>query len=103
MENHQGIGCFMWTDTEFTTVDNISKIVDRLITKEKLFEKIDKTKVINTISEMLNEIPTKQMNFPEDELYEIIGGILALELVSGMLNELTPEQLKEFDEIVKRK
>jgi hypothetical protein len=38
----------------------------------------------------------------EQELTKRIKRILSLHLVSGMLNDLTPEQMRIFDESVKR-
>lgn len=82
---------------------NISRIIDELINKEKLFEEIDKAKVLNAISETLNEISLEQMEISKEELSKRIEGVLVLEVVSGMLNELTPDQIKDFDEAVKRR
>jgi hypothetical protein len=39
----------------------------------------------------------------EQELTKRIKRILSLHLVSGMLNDLTPEQMRIFDESVKRR
>jgi predicted DNA binding protein len=38
----------------------------------------------------------------EQELTKRIKSILSLHLVSGMLNDLTPKQMRIFDESVKR-
>nr|WP_254446942.1 hypothetical protein [Dolichospermum sp. UHCC 0259] len=38
----------------------------------------------------------------EEEVTTRIKSILSLHLVSGMLNDLTPEQMQIFDESVKR-
>ncbi len=84
-------------------LETVSGICDKLILEEKIFREIDKTKLLRTISEILNEIPSEQMKIPEDELFERIRGVLVLEIVSGTLNELTPKQIKNFDEAVKRR
>jgi len=41
-------------------------------------------------------------NISEEKLTKRIKRILSLHLVSGMLNDLTPEQMQMFDESVKR-
>lgn len=84
-------------------LENVSRMFDKLILEDKLLNGIDKTKLLNSISEMLNELSPEQMKIPEDELFERIRGVLALEAVSGILNELTPEEMKVFDEAVKRR
>lgn len=84
-------------------LEKISIIFDKLTLEENFFREVDKTKLLRTISEISNEIPSEQLNIPEEELFERIRGVLALEVVSGTLNELTPEQIKDFDEAVKRR
>lgn len=83
----------------------VSSICDKLTLEEDFLKErqIDKRKLAVTISQILNEIPSEQLKIPEDELRERITGIVILELVSGILNELTPEQIKDFDEAVKRR
>ncbi len=39
----------------------------------------------------------------EDDLANRINKILVVESVSGLLNDLTPEEMRIFDEAVKRK
>ncbi|MGI2903896.1 hypothetical protein [Tolypothrix sp. VBCCA 56010] len=44
--------------------------------------------------------PEEMKAIPDNELSRIIKKILTLEAVSGTLNDLTPEQIKIFDEAV---
>jgi len=88
---------------QMKVLENVSRICDKLTLEESSFRSIDKTKLLRTISEILSEIPSEQFNIPEEELYKRIRGVLVLEAVSGTLNELTPEQIKDFDEAVKRR
>ena len=81
----------------------VSRVYDKLTDEEKFLVGIDKTKLLGIISEILDEIPSKQTKIPEDELFERIRGVLVLEAASGTLNELTSEQIRAFDEAVKRR
>ena len=84
-------------------LEKISRICDKLNLEGKFLREEDKTKLFRTISEILNDIPFEQLKIPEDELFERMRGILLLEAASGILNELTPEQIKVFDEVVQRR
>jgi len=88
---------------QIKVLEKMSRICDKIILEESSFRGVDKTKLLRTISEILNEIPSEQLNIREEELFERIRGVLALEVVSGILNELTPEHIKDFDEAVKRR
>jgi len=96
-------GEFYRKEEQSELLEKVSRICDKLILEESSFRGVDKTKLLRTISEILNEIPSEQFNIREEELFERIKGVLALEAVSGILNELTPEQIKDFDEAVKRR
>lgn len=89
--------------TKEDVLTSISMIIVRLVEDNEVFKEIDKAKLLNAISEMLDEFPPEQMKIPEEELFERIKGVLALEAVSGILNELTPEQMEAFEEAVKRR
>ena len=81
----------------------ISEIVDRLIDTDELFKGMDKDKLLETVLQMLNDVPVDRDDVSEDELIERIKRILALEAMSGILKELNPEQIETFDEAVKRR
>ncbi len=80
----------------------ISKILNKLVAEEEFFKDIDTAKLLKNISEMIDSFSREQMKIPEDELYKRIRKILALEAVAGILNELTTEQMKAFEESIKR-
>lgn len=87
---------------QIKVLEKISRICDKLL-EEKPFREIDRTKLLKTISEILNEIPSEKLKISEGELSKRLRGVLAVEAASGILNELTPEQIKGFDEAVKRR
>jgi hypothetical protein len=82
---------------------DVSRILDKLVLEESFFREIDKKELLKTISEILNEIPIEQLEISENELCKRIRRVLILESASGILNELTPEQIKDFDEAIKRR
>ncbi len=43
------------------------------------------------------------MSWTDEELRELIGKQMALELVAGMLNDFTPEQMATFNECLERR
>jgi hypothetical protein len=88
---------------QIKVLEKVSRICDKLISEEISFRGVNKTKLLRTISEILNEIPSEKLDICEENLFERIRGVLALEAVSGILNELTPEQIKDFDEAVERR
>jgi len=47
--------------------------------------------------------PEEFMTITDNQLTDRIDSILVLEAVSGTLNDLTPEQIKIFDEVVEGK
>ncbi|WP_414549718.1 hypothetical protein [Anabaena sp. CCY 0017] len=68
-------------------------------------EKLDQEQMINKIynlfiqSNSADDVDT----ITEDDLANRINKILVVESVSGLLNDLTPEEMRIFDEAVKRK
>ncbi len=54
--------------------------------------------------ELFGQLSAEEMRaITEHELTRRIDKILVLEAVSGTLNDLTPEQIKMYDDAVKRK
>ncbi|MFM5946503.1 MAG: hypothetical protein ACKO87_01670 [Dolichospermum sp.] len=82
----------------------LPEIVTTLIDNNPLYqENLDREKMIELIKNIFNpaEVPDVNSIFQE-QLTKRIKSILSLHLVSGMLNDLTPEQMRIFDESVKR-
>ncbi len=58
----------------------------------------------HTLTELMEYMSFEQfMAFTDDELKELVGKQMALELVAGMLNDFTPEQMATFDECLVRR
>lgn len=80
----------------------ISQIVENLINSNKFYqEKLNKHEVIPDLVNLFKQISLEEFAVIEDEdLTHRIDRILVTDAVSGTLNDLTPEQMKMFDEAV---
>ncbi len=87
-----------------TELSRVSKIVDKLMNDNEIFNKLDKDKFMEFWATLMSEMPSVQLtSISEDELTRRIDKVMAIEAMSGMLNDLTPEQIKSFDAAVKRR
>ncbi len=80
----------------------ISQIVNNLIGSNSLYqEKLDKKEIILDLIDLFKQFSPEEFATIEDEdLTHRIDRILVTDAVSGTLNDLTPEQMKMFDEAV---
>ncbi|NER36779.1 MAG: hypothetical protein F6J93_22825 [Oscillatoria sp. SIO1A7] len=81
----------------------ISGIVEELMKNDNLYrEELDHNELMQIFSGLLDEVvePEEIIALDEDRLTKRITGIMAVELVSGMLDDLTPEQMEMFDAAV---
>ncbi|HIK03791.1 MAG TPA: hypothetical protein IGS40_03595 [Trichormus sp. M33_DOE_039] len=82
----------------------LTEIVKTLIDNNHLYqENLDEQEMIAEINRTFDPTSVPDINsISEEELTKRIKSILSLHLVSGMLNDLTPEQMQLFDESIKR-
>ncbi len=87
-----------------TNSQKLTQIVETLIDNNPLYqENLDRQEMILMINQNFNPVAIPDLNsISESELTKRIKSILSLNLVSGMLNDFTPEQMRLFDESVKR-
>lgn len=85
--------------------NRISPIVDNLFKSNSFYlVKLKKREMIEMLVDLFGRFSTEEMRaIKEQDLTRRIDSILVLEAVSGTLNDLTPEQIKMYDEAVKRK
>ncbi|MBE9103518.1 hypothetical protein IQ229_00695 [Nostoc cf. edaphicum LEGE 07299] len=85
--------------------NRISLIVEKLIKGNSLYQvKLNKQEMIEMLVELFGQLSSEDMRaINEHDLTRRIDKVLVLEAVSGTLNDLTPEQIKMYDEAVKRK
>jgi len=87
-----------------TDLIRISTIVDKLIEGNEVFKKADKTRLMKSLSTMMEELSGEQLaSITDDELTRRIKKIMLIEAMSGMLNDLSPKQMGSFEEAVKRR
>jgi hypothetical protein len=85
--------------------NRISPIVENLFKKNSLYlVKLKKGEMVEMLVDLVGRFSPEEMRaIKDDDLTDRIDKILVLEAVSGTLNDLTPEQIKMYDEAVKRK
>ena len=85
--------------------NRISPIVGNLFKSNSLYlVKLKKWEMIEMLVDLFGKFSPEEMRaIKDDDLTRRIDKILVLEAVSGTLNDLTPEQIKMYDEAVKRK
>ncbi|MEH1769789.1 hypothetical protein [Nostoc sp.] len=86
-------------------INRISPIVENLFKGNSLYEvKLNQLEMSQMLVELFGQFSREKMReIKDDDLIDRIDSILILEAVSGTLNDLTPEQIKMYDEAVKRK
>ena len=84
------------------TKGRLSDTIERLLQRDPLFQKLDTIDRVQQIAAMLEEdySPDELDAIADRELEEIVDFTLALETVSGTLNDLTPEQIEQFEAAV---
>jgi len=79
----------------------VQTIIDELISENERFRDVNTEGIVENLSKILEEFLHEQIDIPEEEIYDRIRKILALRSISGMLNDLTSDERKKFDERVK--
>lgn len=85
--------------------NTISPIVEKLFKSSSLYTaKLSQHNMIDMLVELFAKFTPEEMRaIKEEDLTRRINSILVLNAVSGTLNDLTPEQIKMFDEAVEGK
>jgi hypothetical protein len=83
----------------------LKPFVERKIASDKIFlEKFNQEGWIEYLATTMGCIPLEQfIIIADDDLKGRIGRLMSLQLVAGMLNDFTPEQMKIFDECMIRR
>lgn len=91
---------------EQKTYKRISAIVENLIANNNVYQdRLEVDKMIQKIYNLFTQPNSGDdiNTITEDDLTERISKILAVEAISGLLNDFTPEEMAIFDEAVSRK
>ena len=81
----------------------MSGIVDKLIKDDEIFGEMDRAKMMETLSTLMENPPPDLMSITDDELTRRIRKVMLVEVMSGMLKDLSPAQMESFDEAVERR
>jgi len=84
----------------------IANIVDKLMQENWAFqERLDQTDVINSVTQSMQEKLTLEQFLAIDnsDLQQRIGQRMAIDGLYGLIADLSPEQLKVFDDAVARR
>jgi len=80
----------------------IANIVETLFRdRDFLRDRLNQAESIQEMINLFGDFPSEELqSLPDEELTYRIESILVVKSVSGMLNDLTPEQIRMFDEAV---
>jgi len=107
--NYKGLEAINMLSTDMmkqSMTQRIEQVVSILMEERPLFkEKLNQSEMIEELFKLFQEnLPFETFNTMSDqELKKHCSLIMVTEAVAGTLNELTPEQMAIFDEIIKRK
>lgn len=85
-------------------LDRVLEIVTQLLQSEILFKNLRQDEVMKIFSDLL-ESPSwiESLTGDEERLVRNVDWVMAVEATSGLLKDLTPEEIKIFDAAVARK
>ena len=79
----------------------ISDIVDRLMAENwAMRERLDRMRIINSLADSMQKKYSLEqfLAIETDDLRQRIGQRMATEALYGLLNDLTPEQIRAFED-----
>lgn len=97
-------GEYSYIKDEIKRNERISKVVNKLVEEDEFFKGLDKKKIDHFLQFIKDNIPSYQLDVLSDENFFIrIKKALAIELICGLLNDLSEEQIKTFKSTVENK
>ncbi|MCH8292288.1 hypothetical protein IH992_14435 [Candidatus Poribacteria bacterium] len=86
-----------------TALNRISKIVDQVFKESEIFnEEVDKTEFMQVYSDLIDNgsSPKELISIADEELTRRVRQLMATELLGTLLDGLTPEDIRIFNEAV---
>ena len=84
-----------------TALLRISEIVDRLLHSKSVYGDLEKQEMLEIFSELLEEVPAKDfISMNDQQLIKVVNGIMIIEAMSHLLDDLTSEEKEMFFEAV---
>jgi hypothetical protein len=82
-------------------LDRIVEIVTHLLQSEILFKNLQQDEVMKIFSDLLESSRwIASLDWDEDRLVRNVDWVMAVEATSGLLKDLTPEEMEIFDAAV---
>jgi hypothetical protein len=82
-------------------LDRIVEIVTHLLQSEILFKNLQQDEVMKIFSDLLESSSwIASLDWDEDRLVRNVDWVMAVEATSGLLKDLTPEEMEIFDAAV---
>jgi hypothetical protein len=94
---------FSTIEAKDTIMFRISVVIDTVIEGNEVFKDVDKSKLMESLKPLIEKSPEELTSITDEELMQRIETVMVIETTSGMLKELSPEELKDFEEAVKRR
>ncbi len=83
-------------------IKDMMPLVDEIIQEDEIFNDVNRELLYESLPKMLDRLPVEKVPLNKDEMKRRLKKIMALEVMSNLFNDLTPEQLEAFDETVHR-
>lgn len=91
------------TGEKDSVLTRLSRILDELIEGDEIFKEIDKTEIMGSLSVLVEKSPQNLKFITDDELTQRIEKIILIEVMSGILNDLSPAEMESFEAATKRR
>lgn len=90
---------------ENAIIARLSPVLENLIQSNSLFQELDQDKMLTNLSILLGETFSSEdlRAMSDDILIPRIRGILAVEVMSKLISDFTPEEISEFNAAVAKK
>ncbi|NEN89445.1 MAG: hypothetical protein F6K48_11275 [Okeania sp. SIO3H1] len=82
-------------------IKRISETIDRVMESESIYQELDKNKLIQSFSTLLDKVSSQMVISLDDErLTKRVRGVMSIELLSTIFDDFTPEQIEMFNAVV---
>ncbi len=80
----------------------IAGIVGQLMTEKPIYQKeLDKAETVVYLTDVMSGLPSEEFDrMPDENLRRCLRKLMSLHMAAGMLNDLSPDQIRTFDEAV---
>ncbi|NEP76732.1 MAG: hypothetical protein F6K39_00170 [Okeania sp. SIO3B3] len=84
-----------------TAIQRISETIDLVIEIKSIYQELDKNKLIETFSTLLDRVsPQMVISLDNERLTNKVRGVMSIELLSTIFDDFTPEQIEMFNAVV---